>query len=111
VGRVEAVTGDSDADIFNGLVIAFSALGRQHYVPADQVAEITDGIVRLTLDPGTIERLPEFAEPAEELQVSPEKASPVARIETREVLRPATHPQRVNLLRRVLEWLGLAGRR
>jgi hypothetical protein len=111
VGRVEEVTGDSDADIFNGLAIAFSALGRQHYVPADQVAEITEGTVRLTLDTGAIERLPEFAEPAEELEVSPDKASSVARVETREVLRPAAHPQRVHLLRRVLEWLGLAGRR
>jgi hypothetical protein len=111
VGRVEEVTGDSDADIFNGLAIAFSALGRQHYVPADQVAEITEGTVRLTLETGAIEHLPEFAEPAEELQVSPDKASPVARVETHEVLRPATHPERVHLLRRVLEWLGLAGRR
>lgn len=111
VGRVEEVTGDTDADIFNGLAIAFSALGRQHYVPADQVAEITEGTVRLTLDTAAIERLPKFDEPAEELEVSPEKASPVARAETRAVLRPSAQPHRVPLLRRVLEWLGLTGRR
>ena len=111
VGRVEEVTGDSGADIFDGLAIAFSALGAQHYVPAEQVAEITEGAVRLTLDQAAIERLPQFTEPAEELEVSPEKASRPQRLETREVLRPATHRHRVPLLRRVLEWLGLAGRR
>ena len=47
VGRVEEVAGDSGADIFDGLAIAFHFLGRQHYVPAEQVGEITDGTVRL----------------------------------------------------------------
>lgn len=110
-GRVEEVTGDSDADIFNGLAIAFSLLGAQRYVSADQVAEITEGTVRLTLDRDAVERLPGFDEPAEELDVSPEKASLLQRVETRDVLRPATHPHRVPVLRRALEWLGLAGKR
>ena len=110
-GRVEEVTGDSDADIFNGLAIAFSLLGGQRYVSADQVAEITEGSVRLTLDRAAIERLPGFDEPAEELEVSAEKASLLQRVETREVLRPAADAHRVPLLRRALEWLGLAGKR
>jgi len=110
-GRVEEVTGDSDADIFNGLAIAFSLLGSQRYVSADQVGEITEGTVRLTLDRAAIERLPEFDEPAEELEVSPEKASLMQRVETRDVLRPAAGAHRVHLLRRALEWLGLAGKR
>ena len=111
VGHVEEVTGDSGADIFDGLVVAFSILGRQHYVPAERVGEITEGVVRLTLDRAEVERLPEFDEPAEELEVSPEKASLRARLETREVLRPKSGPHRVHALRRVLEWLGLAERR
>lgn len=110
-GRVEEVTGDSEADIFNGLAIAFSALGAQRYVSADQVAEITEGTVRLTLDREAVERLPKFDEPAEELEVSPEQASLLQRVETRDVVRPATGAHRVPLLRRALEWLGLAGKR
>lgn len=110
-GRVEEVTGDSGADIFNGLAIALSLLGAQRYVSADEVAEITEGTVRLTLDRDAIERLPGFDEPAEELEVSPEKASLLQRVETRDVLRPTTRAHRVSLLRRALEWLGLAGKR
>jgi len=110
VGRVEEVTGDSGADIFDGLAIAFSALGRQHYVPAEQVAEITDGVVRLSLDRATVEKLPAFDEPPESIDVSPEKASPLARFETRE-LHPRTRPHRTGLVRRVAEWFGLADRR
>jgi hypothetical protein len=111
VGRVEEVTGDSGADIFDGLVIAFRMLGRQHYVPAEQVAGITGGTVRLTLERADVERLPEFEEPAEQLRVAPQKASLAARLETREVLRPKTRQHRVHALRRALEWLGLAERR
>ena len=111
VGRVEEVTGDSDADIFDGLSIAFSMLGRQHYVPAEQVGVITQGVVRLSLDEASIGRLPQFDEPAEEIEVEPEKASIRARVETREVLRPKPGAHPAPLLRRVLEWLGRAGRR
>jgi hypothetical protein len=109
VGRVEEVTGDSNADIFDGLAIAFSALGRSQYVPSEQVAEITEGTVRLQLDAAAIERLPEFDEPAEQVEISPEKASPLARVESYE-LEPGTHPHRVGIVRRVAEWLGLTGR-
>jgi len=111
VGRVEEVTGDSGADIFDGLAVSFSLLGRQHYVAAEQVAGITQGTVRLKLDRAAIERLPGFDEPAEELEVEPERASAAARVETAEVLRPQTHPHGTHPLRRVLEWLGLAERR
>lgn len=111
VGRVEEVTGDSNADIFDGLAISFSLLGRQHYVPAEQVGEITQGVVRLKLDGASIERLSQFDEPAEEIEIEPEKASLRARVEEREVLRPKPQAHGVPLLRRMLEWLGLAGRR
>ncbi len=47
VGRVLEVGGDSNADIFDGLAIAFSALGAQHYVPSEQVGTITEGTVPL----------------------------------------------------------------
>jgi hypothetical protein len=110
VGRVEEVTGDSNADIFDGLAIAFSALGEQRYVPAEQVGEITDGSVRLTLDEAAIAKLGDFREPAEELEVEPEKAGVVTRAEQWE-LGANDKPEQTNLVRRMLEWLGLAGRR
>jgi hypothetical protein len=110
VGRVEEVTGDSGADIFDGLAIAFSVLGRQHYVPSEKIAEITEGTVRLNLDRAAVERLPDFDEPAPQEEIEPEKASVLGRAEAWE------DPQRFRpggqgLVRRVLEWLGLAGRR
>ena len=111
VGRVEEVTGDSNADIFDGLAISFSLLGKQRYIPSEQVGEITQGAVRLKVDQAAIEQLPGFDEPAEEIEVEPEGASRRQRFETREVLRPKPRAHRVPLLRRALEWLGLAGRR
>ena len=42
VGRIEEVAGDSSADIFSGLAISTGMLKRPHYVPAEQVAEITE---------------------------------------------------------------------
>jgi hypothetical protein len=110
IGRIEEVTGDSNADIFDGLAISFSVLGRQHYVPSEQVGEIVDGTVRLKLDREACENLGEFDEPAEQIEVSPEKASPLARFETHE-LDPAKHSQRTGVFRRISEWLGRTGRR
>ena len=110
VGRVEEVTGDSNADIFDGLAIAFSALGAQHYVPAEQVDTITEGTVRLKLDRAACERLPQFDEPAEEEEIEPEKA-PLADRARQWERKPATRPAATHPLRRLLEWLGLAGRR
>jgi hypothetical protein len=74
-GRVDEVTGDSNADIFNGLAITVHRLGARRYVPAEQVAEIVDQTVRLTLDHAGIEQLPAFKEPAEAIEVSSEGAS------------------------------------
>jgi hypothetical protein len=110
VGRIEEVTGDSNVDIFDGLAIAFSALGKPRYVPAEQVDSIVEGIVRLKLDRPAIEKLTQFDEPAEEEEIEPEQAPLATRLEQRELgsnPRPApTHP-----LRRLLEWFGRAGRR
>src|SRR5436190_1402323 len=49
VGEVDEVAGDDTEDIFDGLAIATNALGKPRYVPAEQVAEITEGIVHLSL--------------------------------------------------------------
>ena len=39
--------GDPEADIFNGLLIKRGRVGGSEYLPAEQVAEIREGEVRL----------------------------------------------------------------
>jgi len=110
VGRVEAVTGDSNADIFDGLAIAASAFGRPRYVAAEQVGEITEGVVCLKLDRAGVESLPEYEEPAVEEEIRSEPAGRLARAETF-IAPPEIHEHRPGLLRRFLLYFGRAGRR
>jgi hypothetical protein len=110
VGRVLEVTGDSGADIFDGLAIASSMFNQPRYVPAEEVGEIVDGRVRLKLDSAAVEQLAEFKQPPVEEEVEPEKASIVQRVES-SVIAPANHPESIPLLRRILLWFGITGRR
>jgi hypothetical protein len=48
VGRVSEVTGDRQKDIFDGLTVTTGLLSKNRYVPSEEVAEITDGAVRLS---------------------------------------------------------------
>jgi hypothetical protein len=57
VGRVEEILGDSENDIFNGLSVTHGLLTAPRYVPAERVAEITEGYVKLDLSKGELERL------------------------------------------------------
>jgi hypothetical protein len=72
VGAVKEVTGDSNADIFDGLAVATSSPGKPRYVPAEQVAEIEEGTVRLKLDADQVGRLDEFVEPPESVRIEPD---------------------------------------
>ena len=72
VGRVDEVVGDDTVDIFDGLAIATSALGKPRYVPAEQVASITEGAVRLSLTPQQVEQLGEYLEPATTAEIEPD---------------------------------------
>jgi hypothetical protein len=108
VGRVEETTGDSNADIFNGLSIATTALGRPHYVPAEQVAEITEGRVRLALSRAEVHGLVEYEEPPTSARIEPEKAGLLTRTEARVEAPVHRRPERENLLRRL--WLRLIRR-
>src|SRR2546422_2258395 len=72
VGDVDEIAGDDTEDIFDGLAIATSGFGKPRYVPAEQVAEITDGAVRLSLTREQVETLPEYLEPATTLEIEPE---------------------------------------
>jgi len=68
-GQVDEVVGDSSLDIFDGLAIATSALGKPRYVPAEQVGEITEGTVWLNLTPTQVEQLGEYLEPATSAEI------------------------------------------
>jgi hypothetical protein len=69
VGGVDEVVGDENEDIFNGLAIATSALGKPRYVPAEEVAEITQGAVLLSLTREQVEQLREYLEPATSAEI------------------------------------------
>jgi hypothetical protein len=60
VGQVDEVTGDENADIFDGLAVAASALGKPKYVPAENVTTITEGRVDLSLSSADFEGSNEF---------------------------------------------------
>jgi hypothetical protein len=72
VGEVDEVAGDSGVDIFDGLAIATSLLGKPRYVPSEQVAEITEGTVRLSLSREQVEQLSEYLEPATSAEIEPD---------------------------------------
>ena len=69
VGEVDEVAGDDTEDIFDGLAIATSAFGKPRYVPAEQVAEITEGTVRLKLTKEQVDQLGEYLEPATSAEI------------------------------------------
>src|SRR6266545_2523877 len=75
VGGVDEIVGDDTGDIFDGLAIATSALGKPRYVPAEQVAEITKGVVRLSLTREQVEQLDEYLEPATSAEIEPDSKS------------------------------------
>jgi hypothetical protein len=59
LGRVEEVTGDSNADVFDGLTVASTIVAQPRYVPSELVGEIVEGRVRLNIDRPTFEHLHE----------------------------------------------------
>jgi Uncharacterized protein conserved in bacteria (DUF2171) len=74
IGSVDEVVGDSSNDIFNGLSVSMSLLGRPRYVPSEQVGEITEGRVQLQLTKDQIGHLGEFEEPPTSAEILPEGA-------------------------------------
>ncbi|TMM05008.1 MAG: DUF2171 domain-containing protein [Actinobacteria bacterium] len=109
VGEVDEVVGDSNADIFDGLAIATTRFGKPRYVPSEQVAEITEGTVRLSLTTAQVEQLGQYLEPATSAQIEPnskgsigESLSADARELEGKVLAPTQrHEHSMNLWRRI----------
>ena len=110
VGRVEAVTGDSNADIFDGLAIASGMLARPRYVPAEQVGEITQGCVQLKLDRAALDALGEYDVPPASEDIEPDAASRVQRAEAG-LEHANLREHRSGVVRRVLDWFGRSDRR
>ena len=75
VGTVDEVTGDENADIFDGLSVSEGLLAGKKYVPSESVAEIREGEVVLALARAQLESLKPFTEPAPEEQVIPESST------------------------------------
>jgi hypothetical protein len=72
VGEVDEVAGDDTEDIFDGLAMATTALGKPRYVPAEQVAAITEGAVRLSITRQEAATLGEYLEPATTAEIEPD---------------------------------------
>jgi hypothetical protein len=96
VGEVDEVAGDSGADIFNGLSIATSALGKPRYVPAEQVTTINDGEVHLSITAQGAQSLA----PSSSLEIEPERSG-VLRPETGRLVEPLQHARPANIWERV----------
>jgi hypothetical protein len=72
LGKVEETVGDSTHDIFNGLTVASGLFSRARYVPAELVAEIRDGLVRLSIGEEAFQKLDDYEEPPPAEQIEPE---------------------------------------
>ena len=111
VGSVDEVIGDSSDDIFNGLSISMSLLGKPRYVPSEQVGAITQGRVQLKLTKDQIGRLGEFEEPPTTAEILPDGAGAVRRAEAAVEAPIHSHEERLNLLTRVRHALRRSFRR
>jgi len=109
VGEVDEVAGDDSADIFDGLAIATSALGKPRYVPAEQVSEITEGAVRLSLTEEQVGALGEYLEPATSLEIEPDSkgglgeslGAEVREVEGKVLAPTQRHEHSMNIWRRI----------
>jgi hypothetical protein len=111
VGTVDEVAGDSSDDIFNGLSISTSLLGKPRYVPSEQVGTITEGRVHLKLTKDQIAHLGEFKEPATTAEILPEEAGTLRRAEAAVEAPIHSHGERLNFLTRIRHALRRAFRR
>jgi hypothetical protein len=60
VGKVTRAVGDAEADVFTGLAVRLSPLGKERLVPSESVGGIWPTRVDVALTRDEIERLPEL---------------------------------------------------
>jgi hypothetical protein len=101
VGSVDEVVGDSSDDIFNGLSVSTSLLGRPRYVPSEQVGSITEGRIQLTISKEQVERLGEYEEPPTSAEILPDEAGALRRAEASVDAPIHSQEERLNLLTRL----------
>ncbi|HEY2353816.1 MAG TPA: hypothetical protein VGH79_02820 [Gaiellaceae bacterium] len=112
VGSVDEVAGDESQDIFDGLAVATSALGKPVYVPSESVGPITDDKrIELTMSAEQFAALGEYLEPATSEVIEADNKSGFGSgiaAEARKVEGAAIHPavqqQSVGLIRRISLW-------
>jgi hypothetical protein len=74
VGEIEEIAGDENADIFDGFGIKTHDDSHPKYVPAEIVASIAFGEVRLSIPGSAVAPLEDLRESVEE-QIIPEKST------------------------------------
>jgi hypothetical protein len=72
LGTVEETVGDSQLDIFDGLTVATGLLGKARYVPAEQVDEIVEGTVKLSIGKDEFDRLGGHEQPPPGTKIRPD---------------------------------------
>lgn len=109
VGAVDEVAGDDNADIFDGLAIATSAFGKPRYVPAEQVTQIFEGEVHLSLTHDQAAALGEYLEPATSAEIEPDSkgglgasiGADVRELEAKAFAPIEKHEHSMNVYRRI----------
>jgi len=111
-GAVDEVAGDEDRDVFDGLAVASSALGKPRYVPSEDVGEITEGVVHLTVTEAEAARYGEYLEPATSAQIEPDSkggfgealGADVRKVEAKVLAPTQRHEHSMNVWRRIAFW-------
>jgi hypothetical protein len=101
VGSVDEVVGDSSDDIFNGLSVSTSVLGKPRYVPSEQVDTITEGQIRLKLSGTQVQGLGEYEEPPTSAEILPEEAGALTRAEAAVEAPIHRREEHLNILTRI----------
>lgn len=110
IGKVDEIVGDDTEDIFNGLAIVSGLFDRVRYVPSELVGEIVEGRVQLKIPAASAETLEEYEEPPASIQILPEKATIIERLEGSTIDRVRTDEDQVSLWRKLRVWLAGRGR-
>jgi hypothetical protein len=105
IGSVDEIVGDSSDDIFNGLSVSTSVLGKPRYVPSEQVETITEGRIRLKLRQAEVHGLEEYEEPPTSAEILPEEAGALTRTEAAVEAPIHRREEHLNLLTRVVHAL------
>jgi hypothetical protein len=75
LGRVDAIIGDEEQDIFDGLAVDASVFDRPRYVPAETVGAIEQGRVSLPLTREKFEQLEVYEKPPPSIEIDSVRAS------------------------------------